>query len=288
MFAPKASSEFDHLHTVVMRYAGTFNRDLEGPGIHPVLTRQMATSQWAPFSTLKVHAQQDALINLLTSHGAEVILLDPAAGCSCQHYTRDLGFVVDDTFFVARLNSEHRQPELDALLTLTTRLPNVAHLGAGTIEGGDVMLHTDSVLVGLSEETSRAGLEALRNKVNQLGIEREVVPIPFSGGGIVHLDDHFNIVSPQIALIHRSVFPHSQIRWFENHFDLIDVTDEEALAVQANVLAIAPDTVVVAQGSNRISAELTTRGIDVIPVDYSEVTKVPGSIRCSTLPLHRA
>ncbi|WP_344480517.1 arginine deiminase family protein [Streptomyces amakusaensis] len=87
--------------------------------------------------------------------------------------------------------------------------------------------------------------------------------------------------------MHRPVFTPGRIRWFAERFDLIDVTSAEARAVQVNVLAIAPGTVVVAQGSDRIAAELAARGIEVLTVEYSEVTKIPGSLRCTTLPLHR-
>lgn len=288
MLQPHAASEYDAVRTVALRHAGEFTRPLQGPDVHPVLARQMATSTWAPFDPAAVRTQQDTLIKVLTGRGAEVILLDPAPGCSCQHYTRDLGVVVDDVLVLARLNSAHRQPEQAALLRLAEQIANVAVLDAGTLEGGDVMLHTDAVLVGLSEETSPDGVDALRTALGRAGIERDVLPIEFATSGIVHLDDHFNIVAPNLALVHRTVFPAERLHWFEQNFDLIEVTDAEALAVQANVLAIAPGTVVLAHGSDRIAGELAARGIEVIAVDYSAVTTVPGSIRCSTLPLCRA
>ncbi|MFF4205632.1 dimethylarginine dimethylaminohydrolase family protein [Streptomyces sp. NPDC001668] len=288
MHTPHATSEFGTLRQVAMRYAGDFTRDLDGPDVHPVLARQRATSMWAPYDTSTVRAQQDNLIGLLRSRGTEVILLDEAPGCSAQHFPRDIGFVIDDVLVMARLNSDHRRPEADALAHLFAEAPNVVQLDEGTIEGGDVMLHRDSLLVGLSEETSPAGIKALQAALTGRGLDREVTPIPFSVDGIVHLDDHFTIVAPDTALIHRTVFPPAQVRWFEERFDLIEVTDDEALAVQANVLAIAPDTVIVAAGSDRIAGQLTARGLEVLAVDYSEVTKVPGSLRCTTLPLNRA
>lgn len=288
MPSPHATTEYGTLRRVAMRYASDFTRDLEGPDVHPVLARQMTTSSWTQYEVPAVRAQQDNLISLLRARGAEVVLLDPAPGCSTQHYPRDLAFVIDDVFFLARLNSEHRRPEADALADLTTKMPKVAPLPAGTIEGGDVMLHDQAVLVGLSEETSRAGADALQSTLDEYGINREVVPVHFATSGIVHLDDHFNIVAPGTALIHRGVFPPAQLRWFADHFDLIDVHDDEAQAVQANVLAIAPGTVVVAAGSDRIADQLTARGIEILTVDYSEVTRIPGSLRCTTLPLNRA
>ncbi|MEU1628538.1 hypothetical protein ABZ746_25120 [Streptomyces sp. NPDC020096] len=49
--------------------------------------------------------------------------------------TRDLGFVIADVLFRTRLDSEHRRPEVDALVTLTAEMPEVAHLRSGTVEG---------------------------------------------------------------------------------------------------------------------------------------------------------
>lgn len=147
---------------------------------------------------------------------------------------------------MARLNAEHRRPEADALLRLAGDAEYVAHLDAGTIEGGDVALHDGCVLVGLGEETSIEGAKALQTALSRRGVDREVRPVEFSVDGIVHLDDRFAIVAPATALIHRAVFLPAQLRWFEQHFDLIDVTGTEARAVQANVLALALGTVVVA------------------------------------------
>ncbi|MBP5898042.1 dimethylarginine dimethylaminohydrolase family protein [Streptomyces scabiei] len=288
MLIPHATSEYGALRHVALRYAGDVTPDLDGPDVHPVLARQKTTSSWRPYDPATVRAQQDTLIDLLRSRGTEVTLLDAAPGCPVQHYPRDIAFVIDHVLVVARLNSVHRLPEADALTALMTEAPHVVHLDEGTIEGGDVILHTDIVLVGLGEETSPKGVTALQQALSHHGVAREVRPVRFAVDGIVHLDDHFTIVAPDTALIHRAVFPPAELRWFEQHFDLIDVHDDEARAVQANVLALAPGTVIIAVGSDRIAAQLAGRGLEVLAVDYSEVTRIPGSLRCTTLPLTRA
>ncbi|MFX0574732.1 dimethylarginine dimethylaminohydrolase family protein [Nocardia nepalensis] len=289
MMRVSVTSEFGELRSVLMRYAGSATLDLScSQELDPVVRRQLETSRWAPYSLEVVRAQQQSFIGLLRGRGVEVVLADQGPGSYAQHYTRDLGFVVDDVFVVARLNSGKRQGEFAGVRRMVEQIGRVAYLDAGTIEGGDVMLHEGYVLVGLSEETSLAGVDALRYRLGQLGIEREVKPIEFVCDGIVHLDDHFNIIAPEVALVHPAVFDDAQMRWFAAHFDLIAVTGEEALAVEVNALALAPGVVVVAERSERIAAELETRGIEVVPVDYSEVTKIPGAFRCSTLPLARS
>ncbi|WP_312884566.1 dimethylarginine dimethylaminohydrolase family protein [Nocardia barduliensis] len=280
-------SEFGELRSVVMRHAGPVTLDLSG-SVDPVLARQRETSRWGPYSPVRVRAQQDRFIDLLRGRGVEVVLAEQVPGSYGQHYTRDIGFVVDDVFVVSRLHSRRRQGEFAGVRRLVERIERVAYLDAGTIEGGDVMLHDGLVLVGLSEETSPAGVDALRYQLDRLGSDRTVRPIEFACGGIVHLDDHFNIVAPEVALVHPGVFDDAQMRWFAAHFDLIPVTGEEAAAVEVNALALGPGVVVVAERSERIAAQLDARGIEVFPVDYSEVTRIPGGFRCSTLPLARA
>ncbi|MFF9060811.1 dimethylarginine dimethylaminohydrolase family protein [Streptomyces sp. NPDC014882] len=288
MLTPHATSEYGALRHVAMRYASDLTPDLDGPDIHPVLTRQKTTSSWQAYDPATVRTQQDTLIGLLRGRSIEVTLLDAAPGSPVQHYPRDIAFVIDHVLVMARLNATHRRPEADALAPLLAGAPHVAHLDEGTIEGGDVALHTGTVLVGLGEETSPTGVEALRRALAHHGVDREVRPVHFATHGIVHLDDHFAIVAPGTALIHRDVFPPAELCWFKQHFDLIDVTVAEARAVQTNVLAIAPDTVIVAAGSDRIREQLTARGLQVLTVDYREVTRIPGSLRCTTLPLTRA
>lgn len=282
-----ATTEYGTLACVAMRYAAAFTRPLQGADLHPVLARQQTTSTWAAYDPATVRRQQDGLISLLRDRGTHVILLHEAPGCSTQHYPRDIGFVIDHVFFPARLNSAHRLPEADALAALTTQMTHIGHVNAGAIEGGDVMLHDATVLIGLSEESTPDAAKSLQQALDQHGIAREVVTVEFAFGGVVHLDDHFNIIAPGTALIHRAAFTAQQIRWFEHRFDLIDVTDAEARAVQVNALAIAPGTVVLAAGSHRLAHALTERGIEVLTVDYSEVTRIPGSLRCTTLPIHR-
>ncbi|GAB7101863.1 dimethylarginine dimethylaminohydrolase family protein [Streptomyces phaeofaciens JCM 4814] len=282
------ATEYGTLHRVAMRHASDFTRSLAGPNLHPVLARQQATSTWAPYNPATVRAQQDQLIALLREHGTDVVLLPTAPGCSAQHYPRDIAFVVDHVLFRARLNSTHRLPETDALTDPALGV-QPADLTHGTIEGGDVLLpDTGRVLVGLSEETSPEGATALQEALTRHGIDREVVPVHFGVEGIVHLDDHLAVVAPGTALIHREAFTADQNRWFKTHFDdLVPVTDAEARAVQVNILAIAPTTTVVAVGSDRIAAALAARGLEILTVDYSEVTRIPGSLRCTTLPLLR-
>jgi len=272
-----------------MRYAGSGSVDFSAPEeLDEILRRQMESSRWEVFDPSLVRQQQDDLIDLMRDRGVDVIMLGAEADSVSQHYPRDLGFVVDDTFFVARLNSRSRAPEAAGLLPLVDRMSNVDYLSSGTIEGGDVMLAEGVVLVGLSEETSPEGVAGLERRLRELESERRVESVTFSRGGVVHLDTLFNVVSDPVALIHLDAFPAHQVSSFARRFDLIPVSADEAREVEVNALSLSPGEVVLDARSERIAVELELRGIRSLMIDFSEVRRVPGSFRCSTLPLVRA
>ena len=54
----------------------------------------------------------------------------------------------------------------------------------------------------------------------------------------------------------------------EQQFDLISVTNEEALGVEASTFTISPTVVTATAKSHRIARELEARGIDPVRIDY--------------------
>jgi N-dimethylarginine dimethylaminohydrolase len=235
----------------------------------------------------KVRQQQRAFMAVMEAHGVRVLLAEPVADCLTQHYTRDIGFAIDDTFFCANPRRRSRQRELEGLRSLLPRFSRVARLERGTIEGGDVMVDERYVIVGLGEETDRAGVDCLRGKLAALGSEREVVAIEFAHRGIIHLDTRFNIVGEGVALIHPKSFKRASLQWLDGRFDLIEVTAAEAANVEINTLSLSPRKVVMQERSRRLAELLTAKGLEPILVDFSEVTRLPGSFRCTTLPIER-
>lgn len=282
-------SETDRLKTVVMRWADPFPLSLNMivSLLDASVREQVRHNTWKHYRYQKVREQQQCLVQILRDHGVSVRFLSDCPGVGTQHYTRDIAFCIDDAFFMARMGTGYRLPEQRALLDLLPRLSKVVYLERGRIEGGDVMLHGDTVLVGLGEATDREGVDALRRKLVELGNPRKVVAIPFAHRGVIHLDTKFNIVDRNIALFARKSFQSETVRWLEQHFDLIEATDEEVSGVEINTLTIGGGRVIVQEQSERLAKLIQHRGLTPIPVDYSEVIHLPGSFRCTTLPLER-
>lgn len=283
-------SEIDTLKTVVMCWANPWrtNFGMVTSVFNSSVRRQLRHNTWKTYSYETVRKQQQRVVQVFRDHGIGVLFVDNVSGINSQHYTRDIAFCIDDVFFVARMGTRYREPEQLALAVLLPRLSKVVRLNRGRIEGGDVMLFNDKVLVGLGEATDAEGVDELRLRLAQLGSPREVVPIPFAERGVIHLDTKFNIVGKNVALFSRKTFRPDTIRWLERHFDLIDATDDETKALEINTFAIGGGRVIMQERSERLAKLVQLRGLTPIQVDYSEVTRWPGSFRCTTLPVERA
>ncbi len=216
------------------------------------------------------------------------MLAEQINGCGAQHYTRDIGFAIDDTFFVANPRRSYRKRELDGIHNLLSRFSKVCYINDGAIEGGDVIVDDEYVIVGLGEETNKRGINCLRDKMRELNIHREIIVLAFSHRGVIHLDTKFNIPSKDVGFIHPKSFDSRSLRWLEKNFNLIEVTDIEMSNIEINTLSISPKKVVMQERSTRLASLLEKKGVEVIFVDYSEVLKLPGSFRCTTLPVERA
>jgi len=283
-------SETATLKTVVMCLANPVNvaSIFRHSGIDLPLIYQLWHNKFNPFFDYKkVRSQQQVFIDLLHSHGVQVLLADQVSGCATQHYTRDIGFAIDDVFFRANPRRYYRKRELGGIEKLVSRFSAVSTIDDGVIEGGDVIVDDQFVIVGLGEETSKRGIRCLKNKMRELNIEREIMTLQFSHRGVIHLDTKFNIPAKGVGFIHPKSFDSTSLKWLENRFDLIEVTDKEMKNMEINTFSISPKNVVMQKQSTRLAALLQERGVEVDFIDYSEVLKLPGSFRCTTLPLER-
>ncbi len=287
---PQATTEYGPIKTVIMCMANKF--DL-GPGNLPAdlfdeaSDHQAKYSEVRPYDVNRLHAQQMALIEELERNGAEVLFADPLGSGVLQHFTRDVGFVIHDQFFVDRPRRDYRKQELAGLNDIVGRIGNVHHIRSGHIEGGDVLVDGDTVIIGQGEETDAEGIRAVTEILRDRCPEVKVKTLTFTHRGVIHTDTLFNIIGPNLAIILRKSFCDADITWLEDRFELIDATPEEAKSLAINTLAIGQNKVVMLAPGGRLADAVAKRGYEPVLIDYSEVTAIPGSFRCTTLPVVR-
>jgi N-dimethylarginine dimethylaminohydrolase len=227
--------------------------------------------------------QHGEFVKTLKDHGVEVILLPYHKKYPEQVFTRDIGFTLGQTIFVAKMATDIRAGEEDVLKQwLEDEEISYFNLAEELIEGGDVIIDQETIYVGLSNRTDLKAAEQLQRLLNQY----TVVPIPFKEK-YLHLDCVFNVVSPEVALIYPNALTKKDIDLFSSRYDLIEVSEEEQFQLGTNVLNIGNKQILSLPVNKNVNTQLRNRGFEVIEVDITEIIKSGGSFRCCTLPILR-
>lgn len=222
-----------------------------------------------------------------------------------QIFTRDIGFVIDNTFIKANILPD-RERELDAIQYVidqinpakVVRPPEDVH-----IEGGDVMVWNDYIFIGtykgsdykdyITARTNMQGVEYIKNLFpNKIVKEFDLVKSKIEArDNALHLDCCFQPVGIDKGIIYKSGFREEAdymylVKLFGKE-NLFHITRDEMYNMNSNVFSIAPDVVVSEKNFTRLNSWLRENGFTVEEIPYAEIAKQEGLLRCSTLPLIR-
>ncbi|MBS4203377.1 dimethylarginine dimethylaminohydrolase family protein [Lederbergia citrea] len=269
-------SEYDELHKVILC-------EPEHMAIHDVINETQKHFKQENIDSERALIEHREFTEALRNHGVDVILLTPLQKYPEQVFTRDIGFTIGRTLFVAEMASEIRQGEENVLKErLESQKVPFLDLTKGSIEGGDVIVDRNTIYVGMSSRTNEQAVNQLKKVLPTYTIET----IPFDEK-YLHLDCVFNILSPEEALFFPNAFDKETIDMLESRFNLIEVTEEEQFTLGTNVLSIGNKKVFSLPVNRQVNSQLKARGYNVIEIDFSEIIKSGGSFRCCTLPVLR-
>lgn len=227
--------------------------------------------------------QHQMFVDVLKNEGIQVEHLPVKAHLNEQVFTRDIGFTLGETLFIANMASEIRKEETNLLIDALEKSETPFQLLDGSsIEGGDILIDGKTIYVGVSERTTQAAIDLLKQQLP----DYEVCPLPLVGD-ILHLDCTFNIVSQTDALIYRDGLTGEAVELLEKRYNLIDVSADEQFTLGTNVLSIGHKKVISLPSNKVVNKQLTDRGYHVIEVAFNEIIKSGGSFRCCTLPVVR-
>lgn len=272
----RCKSEYDPLRRVLLCPP-------EFMAIKDVINDVQKSYQEENIDTEKAMQQHKEFLQALQQEGVETDLLDPSEVFPEQVFTRDIGFTVGDTVYIAEMASEIRQGEEGVLQKwLKNNDFQAENLSGNRVEGGDVLIDRDTIYVGISSRTCKNAIEELKKKHPDF----KVIPISFDEK-YLHLDCVFNILSPTEALIYEDALDQKTIDMLSQRYTLLPVDADEQFALGTNVLSIGSRRVFSQPQNIKVNALLTANNFRVIEVDFSEIIKSGGAFRCCTLPLIR-
>ncbi|WP_137790343.1 dimethylarginine dimethylaminohydrolase family protein [Bacillus sp. E(2018)] len=227
--------------------------------------------------------QHQHFVDTMKANGVDVYKLPAMEKFPEQVFTRDIGFTIGETVFVSRMGSNIRDGEEKVLRNwLLEHQINLSLIEGDRIEGGDVIVHGDTVYIGVSGRTSEETIQELQSQLPHMN----VVAVPFDPI-YLHLDCVFNILSETDALIYKHAFEEKDYEMLAATFNVIEVEKEEQFTMGTNVLSIGNKKVLSLPVNKNVNAALRERGYEIIEVDISEIIKSGGSFRCCSMPLYR-
>lgn len=248
--------------------------------------------------------EMETFCKVLESHNVQVLRPSNIPGLN-QIYARDIAFVIEDKLFIPNI-IEDRAQELEAVQDLFSNFDHKDIIKMPTearIEGGDVILKDDYIYIGYSEEkdfnrykvarTNLAGVQFLQNtfpnkKVICFELKKSDIDPKDSA---LHLDCCFQPIGRNGAIICESGFKkkedfESLVKLFDSK-ELIIIDNDAMYNMNSNIFSISEDTIVSQPGYTSLNEQLRSKGYTVIEVLYSQVSKMGGLFRCSTMPIVR-
>jgi N-dimethylarginine dimethylaminohydrolase len=222
-----------------------------------------------------------------------------------QIFTRDIGFVISDTFIKANILPD-RVREQEAIQYIIDKInpdkvitpPDEVH-----IEGGDVILWDDHIFIGtykgsdykeyITARTNTQGVDFIRRLFpSKIVKEFDLVKSRIEArDNALHLDCCFQPVGKDKGVIYKSGFrEEADYMYLVNLFgyeNLFHIDREEMYNMTSNFFSIDINVVVIEKNFTRLKNWLQVNGFTVEEVPYAEISKQEGLLRCSTLPLQR-
>ena len=222
-----------------------------------------------------------------------------------QIFARDIAFVIDNILVVPNI-IENRYKESTGINELLKLVPveNIIKAMAPTrIEGGDVMPWNDVIFVGYSEaedfnkykvsRTNREGVDFLieqfpNRKVHAFELNKSDND---AQNNALHLDCCFQPIGENQAIIYKGGFKNQEdVDFLIDYFgqeNIIEISQEEMYNMYSNIFSISPEVIISCPSFTRLNKELEDRGFTVEKIDYEEISKMEGLLRCSTMPIIR-
>lgn len=222
----------------------------------------------------KVLAEHGAYVEALQDAGVHVTALDALEQFPDSLFVEDPALVFSEAAILLRPGAPSREQETESLVpVLGPRFPALLRLPRGHVDGGDILVTPDAVLIGLSARTDETGARALVTLLASIGIQGRIVHTPT---GTLHLKSDCALVDEDTVLLTGNL---ARAGIFDQQRTLV-VPDDEPGA--ANVVRINERVLARAEGP-RTADMLAQHGCQIVALPTAEIAKIDAGLSCMSL-----
>ena len=227
----------------------------------------------APIDVAQAIVQHESYARCLADLGCQIRQVTPAPDLPDAVFVEDSAVVLDEIGVITRPGVPSRQAETVTVAEALRVFRIICEVQApGTLDGGDVLRVDRTLYVGRSGRTNAEGIAQLERFAAPFGYEVKAVDTT----GCLHLKTAVTEVADGTLLLN----PQWVCPDVFDGYQLIDCDPSEPFA--ANALRIG-ETVVHAAAWQHTRERMETRGIQVVPVDASELAKAEAGVTCCSV-----
>ena len=296
-------NEFSQLKQVVLGLAYEFGGCPNVLDAYDPKSKQHINNKTFPLEGNIIN-ELNEVVNIFRKYHVDILRPINIPNCN-QIFTRDLGFVIGHFFFVSNMIAD-RKDELKGLTKILNSLvPNsIVNLPDDIhVEGGDIIVCNKYVFIGYSNNDTLSKYQVSRTSHNVLSYLSNLISNKqIIGFELIKSDDdpynnclHLDCCFQPLGLGHVILCPEA----FKNFNDveliqgifgedyIINISRIEMYDMFSNIFSISNNVIISEKKFTRLNNILTEKGYTVEEVNFSEISKMGGLLRCSTLPLSR-
>jgi dimethylargininase len=223
----------------------------------------------------KIAAEHRGYVAALRDLGLIVDVLPPLEAFPDSLFVEDPALVFPDGAILLRPGAPSREGEREPMRDVLKRhFPSVAELGETEFaDGGDVLVTPQTVFIGLSKRTTRAGAQALAKHLRALGREARIAETP---AGILHFKTASSLLDETTILCTAAM---AQSGVFEGFRRIVTPSGEEAAA---NALRVN-GTALLGDRFPRTADLVRGHGFAVQTLAVSEIARLDAGLSCMSL-----
>jgi len=303
MILPFVKNEFSHLQDVVLGVANDFGGCPNLKDAYDPKSKEHIRGNTFPIEK-DIQMELDSFLSVFEKYNVNVLRPNNLFQCN-QVFARDVGFVIDDQFFISNMIKNRSQEILGFDMILKQiNSTQINHLPKDVfVEGGDVVLLDGFIFAGYSKKTDFHQFQVSRTNGKFLDFLSTKFPskkiIGFelnksddiSTQNCLHLDCCFQPLGLGHVLLYQGGFKYKKdLQLIYDMFgeeNIILINKQEMSNMYANLFSISHNIIVSEKKFSRINQLLIEKGYIVEEIPFSETSKMGGLLRCVTLPLIR-
>jgi dimethylargininase len=219
--------------------------------------------------------EHQAYITALTQTGVDVQALPALEEFPDSVFIEDSSLCLPKGAVIMRPGAPSRTGESKAMAAvLAPFFTDIRHIGeAGFIDGGDILVTENEIIVGLSQRTNADGAKRLQDCVADWKMQIRVLDTP---ADVLHFKTACGLLDEETILLTAQM---ESLGVFDAYRTLVIPQGEEAAA---NAIRVN-DRVFISVGFPKTAELVTKAGYQVITLATGEAAKVDGGLSCMSL-----